>query len=67
MVCKLCGRPIDSPRSAWKESKGWVSPHGAKGMTLAKPTGELAHPECVQLLKVGVNIEQSSLASLLES
>jgi len=58
--CKLCGNEITKPRHAWKESIGWVSPAGAKAMTLAHPTGELAHQECISLAKVGVHVGQET-------
>ena len=61
VLCKICGRPIDQLRQAWKEQVGWVSPHGAKSMTGAKATGELAHAECVSLLRSGVAVGQDSL------
>ena len=61
LACKLCGKQILDPRRAWRESKGWVSPDGAKGMTLAKQTGEAAHAECVSLAKYGVSPEQQKL------
>ena len=60
-VCKLCGRPIESPRQAWREQIGWVSPVGAKAMTGARPTGEQAHAECVAQLRAGVAVGQDSL------
>jgi len=60
IICKLCGNPIHQPRQAWKEQIGWVSPHGAKSMTGAWQTGELAHPECINLLRAKVPIEQES-------
>lgn len=60
-ACKLCGREIDNPRQAWREQTGWVSPVGAKAMTGAQATGELAHAECVSLLRSGVAIGQDSL------
>lgn len=60
-VCKVCGQPIENTRQAWRESTGWVSPVGAKGMTLAHPTGELAHPECISLLRAGVDVRQQAL------
>lgn len=60
-VCKLCGKPIEVMRTAWREQTGWVSPVGAKGMTLAKPTGDLAHAECISLLRLGVNVDQETL------
>jgi hypothetical protein len=61
IVCKLCGKTIESPRQAWKESVGWVSPNGAKAMTGAHSTGEFAHAECVSLLKLGISVEQEAL------
>lgn len=61
VVCKLCGKPIEMPRLAWRESIGWVSPDGAKAMTGAKQTGELAHEGCISLLRAGVAFEQESL------
>ena len=61
MTCKLCGRSIDVLAQAWKEQIGWVSPHGAKSMTGAKPTGEVAHPECISLLRSGVAVRQETL------
>ena len=61
MTCKLCGRPLENVRQAWREQMGWVSPKGAKSMTGAKPTGELAHPECVSLLRSRVAVGQDSL------
>lgn len=61
VVCKLCGYPIEDTRSAWRESVGWVSPNGAKAMTGAHQTGELAHAECVASIRVGVNVAQESL------
>lgn len=61
IACKLCGKEIVSPRTAWKEQTGWVSPVGAKGMTLAHPTGDLAHAECVNLIRLGVDVKQESL------
>lgn len=61
MTCKLCGREIESVRSAWKEQTGWVSPRGAKSMTQAHPTGALAHGDCISLLKSGINIQQTTL------
>ena len=60
-VCSMCGRPIENPRRAWRESTGWVSPDGAKGMTLAQQTGKLAHAECVSLAKHGVSVGQQRL------
>lgn len=60
--CKLCGLPIEDPRKAWREACGWVSPNGAKAMTGATQTGELAHAECVTMLRAGVNVEQQTLA-----
>ena len=60
--CKLCGRPIDNVRDAWRESAGWVSPNGAKAMTGAHQTGELAHATCVAAIRSGVNVSQESLA-----
>lgn len=60
VTCKLCGRMIEQPRSAWREAVGWVSPIGAKGMTAEHKTGELAHAECIALLKAGVNVAQES-------
>ena len=59
--CKLCGREIERPRQAWREAVGWVSPRGAKGMTAESKTGELAHPECISLLRAGVDVRQESL------
>lgn len=61
MTCKLCGQEIEEPRRAWKEQIGWVSPHGAKSMTGAEQTGELAHPECINLLRAKVPITQEAL------
>ena len=61
MTCKLCGREIESPRQAWREQVGWVSPHGAKSMTGAEQTGFLAHAECVSLLRSKVAIKQEAL------
>jgi hypothetical protein len=61
LVCKLCGQPISSLRSAWRESAGWVSPHGAKAMTGAHQTGALAHAECVASIRAGVSVAQESL------
>jgi hypothetical protein len=61
MLCKLCQKPIESPRQAWKEQTGWVSPVGAKGMTGAQTTGELAHAECVSLLRSGVSVAQERM------
>ena len=61
LVCKLCGQPISSLRAAWRESVGWVSPNGAKAMTGATQTGELAHAACVTLIRSGVNVAQESL------
>ena len=60
-ICKLCKNELADVRSAWREQTGWVSPNGAKAMTLAKQTGELAHPECVSSLKHGVDPEQGRL------
>ena len=61
MTCKLCGKPIDSHAQAWREQVGWVSPRGAKSMTGARATGELAHPECISLLRSGVAVRQEAL------
>jgi hypothetical protein len=60
-ICKLCGQSVDDPREAWRESVGWVSPHGAKAMTGAQQTGELAHATCVAAIRAGVNAGQVSL------
>ena len=60
MVCKLCGQQIENVRQAWKEQTGWVSPKGAKSMTGATATGELAHPECISLLRSKVAVGQGS-------
>lgn len=60
-VCKLCGKPIDLLSQAWREQVGWVSPHGAKAMTGAEQTGELAHAECIALLRAKVRVGQGSL------
>ena len=62
MTCKLCREPIAVLAQAWKEQVGWVSPHGAKSMTGAKATGEVAHPECISLLRSGVSVRQETLA-----
>jgi len=61
VTCKLCGKEITQPRSAWREAVGWVSPNGAKAMTGAHQTGQLAHEECVALQRAGVAVEQTSL------
>lgn len=61
LVCKLCGSEIESVKDAWRESAGWVSPHGAKAMTGAHQTGALAHAECVTSIRAGVNVAQESL------
>lgn len=61
MTCKLCGEEITEPRQAWRESIGWVSPHGAKGMTLATQTGQLAHDSCIRLMKLGIAPKQETL------
>ena len=61
MVCKLCGQPIENVRQAWREQTGWVSPVGAKAMTGAVATGELAHAVCVSLLRSGVSAEQERM------
>lgn len=59
--CELCGREIDEPKSAWRQSVGWVSPNGAKSMTGATQTGKLAHSTCVVRLREGFNVHQESL------
>lgn len=59
--CELCGREIDQPKSAWRQSVGWVSPNGAKSMTGAMQTGKLAHATCVVRLREGFNVHQESL------
>lgn len=61
LTCKLCGGEIHRPRRAWRESLGWVSPDGAKSMTLAVQTGALAHEECINLAKAGIPITQIAL------
>lgn len=61
LTCKLCGDPIDEVRDAWRESCGWVSPNGAKAMTGAQQTGELAHAACVASIRAGVSVGQESL------
>lgn len=61
IVCKLCGQEIEQPRAAWREAVGWVSPVGAKGMTAEQKTGELAHAECISLLRAGVSVKQETL------
>jgi len=61
IACKLCGREILEPRQAWREAVGWVSPRGAKGMTAERKTGELAHAECISLLRSGVDVHQETL------
>jgi hypothetical protein len=58
MTCAICLKEIENPNQAWKQSVGWVSPRGSKGMTAAHPTGKLAHSECVVLLKAGISSEQ---------
>lgn len=60
-TCALCHRPIEDPRSVWKQMAGWVSPHSAKGMTQSQPTGAVAHAECIALLKSGIALEQETL------
>jgi hypothetical protein len=61
VICKLCGQPIENPKSAWREHLGWVSPIGAKSMMGARNTGELAHPECITKIRAKVSVEQTSL------
>ena len=61
LVCKLCGEIIVRPKEAWREQTGWVSPVGAKAMTGAHPTGELAHDHCVVALREHVNVGQQKL------
>ena len=61
MTCKLCGREIANPNQAWREQTGWVSPKGAKSMTGAHPTGELAHPECISLVRAHVSVTQEAM------
>jgi hypothetical protein len=61
IACKLCGKEIEQPRQAWREAVGWVSPIGAKGMTAERKTGELAHAECISLLRAGVDVRQETL------
>lgn len=62
MMCKFCNEEITDQRGAWREVTGWVSPHGAKAMTLAHQTGALAHAHCVAAQKAGVNVNQESFA-----
>ena len=61
IICKLCGKPIDDPRNAWREAVGWVTPRGAKGMTGERKTGQLAHPECITRMRAGFSPEQDSI------
>lgn len=61
IACKLCGQPVADPRDAWREAIGWVTPRGAKGMTAERKTGELAHPECIGKLRLGISPEQDSI------
>lgn len=61
VTCKLCGKPIEDLHSVWREQIGWVSPNGAKSMTGAQQTGELAHSECINLLRARVPIRQEAL------
>lgn len=61
LVCSFCGKPILDDRYAWKEMRGWVSPMGAKGLTLSQPTGEYAHAACINLQKSGNLVGQESL------
>lgn len=60
--CARCNEEIGEPRKAWKEMKGWVSPEGAKGFTLAEPTGRMMHATCLTLEKSGVRTGQETLA-----
>jgi hypothetical protein len=62
-LCKLCGKTVHKPRMAWREARGYVSPTGAKAMTGMTMTGEIAHPECINLLRAGVPIGQLDLDS----
>jgi hypothetical protein len=59
--CELCSQEIEEPKSAWRQSVGWVSPNGAKAMTGATQTGKLAHATCVVRLREGLNARQESL------
>lgn len=59
--CALCGEAITEPRKAWKQQIGWVNPRGAKAMTGAKQTGELAHPECIVRLRLKMPAAQGTL------
>ena len=61
-TCKLCGKPIENVKLAWRESVGWVSPTGAKSMTGARQTGALAHSGCISIGRAGVSVEQQTLA-----
>lgn len=62
MNCARCHKPIEEPRKAWKEMKGWVSPTGAKGFTQAQPTGRLMHESCLVLERSGIPDGQGLLA-----
>jgi hypothetical protein len=59
--CKLCGGPIETPKEAWREMTGWVSPKAGKAMTGATATGQLAHPTCIVALRHQVHVAQESL------
>lgn len=59
--CSLCNRELDDPREAWRESAGWVSPRGAKGMTGAHQTGRLACSTCITAIRAGVAPTQTEL------
>jgi hypothetical protein len=61
MKCSFCEKEITDQRRAWRESVGWVSPDGAKAMTLSHQTGALAHPECIVSAKAGVHVDQQTL------
>lgn len=58
--CVKCRRPI-SPRTAWKEVTGYVSPRGADSMVGRRDTGRLVCPECITRIRHNVNATQETL------
>jgi hypothetical protein len=63
-ICSLCAQPVNPHGEGVRLQRvGWYDPRrrkGEHGLELGKDTGEAAHALCVERVKLGIAIGQTS-------
>lgn len=66
--CPFCGNEIDpADRLVWRRVTGWErkgigqARRGGSDIVLREPTGEAAHPECIDREQSGIHYRQETL------